>query len=160
MTWKHITCDEFDTVSPHDCFADKIVKGDDSVTFSFSDGLWLSHLHPANPHGQTAKTAHAEISLKCEGNHKDAPLIYLFKPTRLLGRNVMTRRVSVTLDKFAKFVNSGKWELELLDVYRAYRTILLKGVIHSGTDMFECELYITCDRVEYRWNELQQDRFW
>lgn len=160
MDWNHISPDALDTISPHDCVADKLILNEESITFNFSDGFWVSHLHPLNSHDKTIRTTKAHLCLLGNSINEYVPLIYIYKSVWLFGKLLLTKRIFVEWDKFIENINNGKWQLEFIDIYRDYSSVLIKGVLHAHKKMIECELTLLCNRVEFRWNDFQENRFW
>ncbi len=160
-TWNHVLNNEFDLITPHDCFTDKITCHCRTLTFSLSDGFWVSHLHPLNSSDKTVRTDASEIRIISEASGNNIPLVYIFKPVIRFGKTRFCRRDIISIEELADQINSKKWSLELLNIYRDGGLVLLKGMIHiPKKHSWECDISLSFDKVEYCFNELRYEMTW
>ncbi len=155
--YKH--CDEKeDTISLHDCRAEKAILRDGVLSFFFSDGFWINSRNACNETNQTVKTDESEVRFYLESGDKWDVTVYVFtdKGTRKAIRKEWKAK------KLIRSINSGKCQLEFLYQYRGYNTRIIECCLWFDKKPYfkKCLLKISTNKVIYCWNDLCEDRIW
>ncbi len=145
----------------HDCFADRISFEDGILTFYFSDGFWISSNHPDNSFNNTVRTDASEVRfMLLDGDECDAR-IYVHS---LRVRRPMLKylRSEIRLYDFIRNVNSGKFRLEFLYLYKGYNSYFFECWLWQSKKPYhrECQLTIDASGVCYHWNKLRPECPW
>ena len=158
-TYQHIDESDFH-ITLHDCRADTISLSENTLTFHFSDGFWISSEHAHNHLGQTVRTDPAEVRFRlCEDEMcGDVVKLHVFTEKKH-GKAI---RKTWNLKKLMKKINSGQYQLEFMYVYKGYLTVLYDCLLWSKKKPWfrECELRIPTEHADFCWNNLLPDRQW
>lgn len=160
--WKYAEHNAYTSISLHDCRSNSITVNGLDLIFDFPDGFWITPASPHNPHESPVKTGSAQLCI--HGVFADAPFdaIDLYKTVRVFGKPIFCRRLQPEYADFLKLFQSGKYELEFITEYHASISSLYQCRIwkkNSGLDS-ECQFEISAKSIEYRWNDIRNDRKW
>ncbi|MBQ8687827.1 MAG: hypothetical protein IJ512_04680 [Ruminococcus sp.] len=157
MTWKHNTSDG-SGISLHDCRATHAYIENGALVLEFENGFWMTADSRFNPYGVTCRTDTSQLRI-CKFDIQD---IYLFDEIRLLRRHIGTLRKSIPIEKLLENINCGKWQLEFLYEYHAWRRVLFECMIWFDKRPYSkaCQLSVCCDEMRYFWNRICEDKTW
>jgi len=161
--WKYFSisdCDKINlhnAISLHDCYVTKIIA-DKDLMFEFSDGFWIVETNKQNPYGQTLRTDKSQIYF----TEFDIDNIYIFKKFSILRRIIRTSRIEVSLEKLISNINSGKWQLEIIDEFHKGSNVLFNTSLYleNRSKHMECQIIIEYKKMNYFWNNICEDRPW
>lgn len=156
--WKHFEKSENAKISLHDCIATRAFIEDNNLYFEYDDGFWIIGTNENNLYNNTFGTDISQLKI-CNFEVVD---IYVFSEFRLFHHLINTRRVSIKLETLIRNINSGKWKLEFLYTYQAYRGVLFHCCIQMKHRPYhkECQIVIDCDDMEFFWNNICKDKPW
>lgn len=158
--WKYTELDAYNTISLHDCKAATITFGGSDLIFDFPDGFWLTPVSSHNDHALPIKTGPAQLCLRVISEDAPFDAIDLYKTVRIFGKDVFCRRLQPDHSMFLKLFQTGKYDLEFISEYHAPKSSLYQCCIwkrNSGV-YADCQLELTFESIEYRWNEIRYDR--
>ncbi len=156
--FKHNDPDEChdNTLTLHDCAAEKIDYSEGVLRFSFPDGIWIFPRHSENKLNKTVRTDAATADFSVE-DIDDISVDVFTKG--LFGR----KTVEIwDMDELMRAVNCGKCVIEFIFQYRTYFEQMWRCAIRSRRKPYyrECQLHLPKTRAVYRWNSLRADREW
>ena len=145
-------------LSLHDCRADRMELKDGVQSFWFSEGFWVTSVHPENPTGKTVRTDAARVDFLLRnpgGEDVGADVFHCLKSPFALRR-------SYDLLRFMEIVNRPGWGLEFLYQYPDYWNRIIECVLCLPKRPYwkECQLKLDVSEVIYRWNNLRPDEEW
>ena len=158
MTFKHNDPDCFQgkEISLHDCIADRIFCQNEVLRFCFPEGIWITPSHPENGLQNTVRTDAAIVDLQIRD--MEDVVIRVFVPG-FFGKTYV-RYWSV--EELMKNINSGKYTLEFISLYRAYAEQLWICELHSAKKPYfqTCQIHLPETEAVFRWNELRSEYTW
>ena len=160
--WKFTEQNAFDSISLHDCRADKIELDGNDLILHFSDGFWITPASSYIDHDTPLKTGPAQVRIHSLGPFPALDSIDIHRPIRLFGKELICRRCQPDAEDFLKLVNAPEFELEFINEYRnSVSTLYECWIWRKGRGMFaECQFRTVFKSVEYCWNEILPDREW
>lgn len=138
----------------HDCRATKILFFNNTLSFVFNKGFFVSESSKYNGLKKTAYTDESEVRFNLSGKKAEANItVYIYSDV-----DNKSIREEIPFYKFAEDINSGT-ELEFLYSYIGDNSFIFKCWIWFDTEPYhkECELTIFADEVTYFWNNLFAD---
>lgn len=160
--WKYSEVDAYNSISLHDCRTDDIkIEGSDLV-INFPDGFWITPVSKHIDHDRPLKTGPSQLYFNGFDFDPHWHTADLYKPLRLFGKEILCRRIRLTLSELRKLVNDGKHELEFITEYHNSISCLYQCWLWKKDRGMEadCQIYFTAKSIEYRWNEILPDREW
>ncbi|MDE6434699.1 MAG: hypothetical protein K2L07_10795 [Lachnospiraceae bacterium] len=151
--YKYSDHNEKDDISLHDCRATKIVASDDTLSFIFKEGFWVSERNIHNSNKKLSYTDESEVKFKALYEDIESNItIYVFTDTNEENKTI---REFIPLDTFVEEINGGM-ELEFLYSYKGYQSFIFECMIWFDNEPYhkECVIIISADEVVYSWNTL------
>ena len=144
------------TLSLHDCVAEKVCYSDGVLRFYLSDGLWLLPAHDANELNKIVKTDAAVVDFRIKDPYDIT--IRVFTQRRFRKTYVECWELRDLIDA----VNSGKCIIEFIYQYRTFFEQMWSCAIRSGEKPYyrECQLHLEQTEAVFRWNNLLPEREW
>ena len=160
--WKYSELNVFDSISLHDCRAERMELDGDDLVIYFPDGFWITPASPYIDHDTPLKTGSAQVRIQSPGPFPALDSIDIHRPIRLFGKELLCRRFQPEAEDFLKLINAPAFELEFINEYRNSVSALYECWIwRKGRGMFaECQFHTVFQNVEYCWNEILPDREW
>ena len=160
--WKYTERNAYSSISLHDCKSDSITIYGNNLIVEFPDGFWITPASSHSDHDKPVKTGPAQLCI-C-GVYAEEPFdaIDIYKTIRLFGKKLLCYKHQPQYTDFLKMFQCGKYELEFITEYHSSASSLYQCWIYkknSGIDS-ECQLEITAECIEYRWNEILYKREW
>ena len=143
-------------ISLHDCRATKILLIDNTLSFVFKDGFFVSENSEYNHLGKLAYTDGSEVRFDLPDKKAEADItVYVYSKSD--AGNISIRE-EIPFRKFAEDINSGM-ELEFLYSYTGGGSFIFNCWLWFDAEPYhkECELIIFADEVRYFWNNLFAD---
>lgn len=159
--WKYTAINDYPNISLHDCHIVKVHIDLSDIVFEFNDkGFWIMENNSQNPFKKTLRTDKSEVRFR--GIDVDSTRIYLFKTYHLFKKAVLTRRIELTLEQFAKKINNGEWEFEFVDELYAWSRAGFDGYVwfNKKPYEYECQIRLFFNEMIYSWNKICEDRPW
>ena len=160
--WKFTEQNAYDSISLHDCRADRIERDGNDLLFHFPDGFWITPVSPHIDHDSPLKTGSAMVRVCGQGDWEPLDSVDLYKMIRILGKEILCCRIRLDAADFLNIINDGKHELEFITEYHNGVSALYqcwlwrkdRGVVG------DCQLEMVIERVEYCWNDILPDHEW
>ncbi len=143
-----------DSLSLHDCVAEKIEVFDGCLRFVMPDGFWITPKHKCNNTKYILKTDASVVDFRID----DIDDIIV----RVFTRGVNNRKTNVEFWKIIDLirgVNNGDYSIEFVYQYRSYFEQMWYCAIHSKKKPYykECQLHIPQTEAVYRWDDLRPE---
>ena len=160
--WKFTELNAFDSISLHDCRADKIKLDGNDLVIDFPDGFWITPASAHINHDSPLKTGPAQVRIHSLGPFPALDSVEILRPIRIFGKELLHRRYQPEAMEFLNQMNAPKFELEFISEYRNSVTALYKCWIwQKGRGMYaDCQIHTVFSRIEYCWNDILADREW
>ena len=144
------------TLTLHDCVADKVSVFNNTLRFTFPDGLWVTPLHEDNTSDKTLKTDAAVVDFCVE--NIDNIKVHTFTRTLFGKTKVETWNIHILMNA----INNGECTIEFITQYRAHFEQMWLCVLHSKKKPYyrECQLHLPGTEATFRWNDIQLEREW
>lgn len=155
--YKHCDLDDC-YISLHDCRAEKMSFDKGILSFTFSDGFWITQQHSLNRSENTVLTSSSQVDFTIIGEEICGIEISIFRKKR---SGTVIREDWEPLN-FINAVNAGDFEIEFITQYKSYQSFLFKCWVWFNKEPYhsECEIILHSGSVLYRWNDLRYDRCW
>ncbi len=156
--FKHIDLDDShdETLTLHDCIAEKVYLSDDILRFYFSDGFWIIPCHTENNLNKIVRTDKAVVDFLIK--NIDDITIRVFK------RNVLKKTYVVywKITDLINAINKKNFTIEFIYRYRTYHEQMWYCIIRSKNNYrsYECQLHLPNTLATYYWNDLRPDCVW
>ena len=145
-------------ISLHDCRATELKLGEDSISFIFDDGFYITKDCKENGSGVLWYTGRSEVVFGDidTKNIGEYVTVCLFSGTDSEGNAV---RDEITVPKLAKKLKSGM-ELEFLYTRKENKAYTFDCWLWFDTEPYhkECELRISSESMNCFWNELFEEK--
>lgn len=158
--WKYTEIDAYDSISLHDCRTDDIKIDGNDLVVNFPDGFWITPVSKHIDHDRPLKTGPSQLRFRGLGTDSVIDSVDLYKTTYLFQKPILCRRIQPEVADFLKLINDGTHELEFLYEFHSSVSALYKCCVwkkNCGMEA-ECQLELTAKSIEYRWNEICEDR--
>lgn len=158
--WKYVEFDAYNTISLHDCRADQLWMEGEDLIVSFPDGFWVTPASHHIDHHTSLKTGSSQLRFIGLGADSVIDHAHLYKTTYLFHKPVLCRRITLEAEKLMKLVNDREYSLEFLYEFHRSPSRLYQCCLWRRNYIMEsdCQLEITAKAIEYRWNEIRNDR--
>ena len=163
--WKYTATNAYPSISLHDCRSNDIQIDGRDLIINFPDGFWITPVSSYIDHDRPLKTGPAQLCIRGFLENFEFDSIDVYKTTHIFGKPVLCRRLQPEDSAFLKLFQKGKYELEFITEYhKGYMPILslYQCMIwyKKFRKWYECQFEMTAESMEYRWNEILQDREW
>lgn len=156
--YKHIDADlcHDNTLTLHDCVAERIEYSEGILRFIFPDGFWIMPNHNDNNLGETVRTDSAVVDFRIK-NIDDVTL-------DVFSRSIFnkTRADTWRINELIQYVNNGICKIEFIYQYRSSFEQMWKCAIHSNKKPYyrDCQLHIPSTEAVFYWNKLRPECEW
>jgi len=160
--WKYKELNAYDSISLHDCRADRITLEGDNLIFDFPDGFWITPASSHIDHDRPLKTGPAQLRIHTINSVAPFDTLDLFKTSCFFGKPLLCRRLQPEDSAFLNMFQSHKYELEFITEYHSSIFALYQCWIWKKNRgmVAECQFEVTAKSIEYCWNEILVDREW
>ena len=160
--WKVIEQNAYDSISLHDCKANRIERDGNDLLFYFPDGFWITPFSHHIDRDRPLKTGPAMVRFRGLSDLEPLDYMDLYKTVRILGKEILCRRVRLDAADFMNIINDGKHELEFITEYHNGVSALYQCWLWSNNRGVEgdCQFEMVLESVEYCWNDIQSDHEW
>ena len=145
-----------ETLSLHDCIAEKVCLSDNVLRFYFSDGFWIIPSHKDSYLNKIVKTDEAVVDFLFE-NINDIT-ICVFK------RNIFKKTYVEywEVNDLMNAINKKNFTIEFIYQYRKYNEQMWYCIIRSKNNYYtyECQLHLPNISATYYWNNLRPNCVW
>lgn len=144
------------TLSLHDCIADKVYYANGTLRFELPDGLWITSIHAGNALNKTVKTDAAAVDFTVE---KLSDMTVRVFTRSFFGK---TKAELWEMEDLIKRINHGECTLEFIYQYRSYFEQMWYCAIHSPRKPYyrECQLHLPKTEATFYWNHLRPECEW
>ncbi len=144
------------TLTLHDCIANKIAFKDSTLRFTLSDGFWITSNHNDNNLGKTVRTDAAIVDFHIDDINDIT--IHVFTKNIFKKTNVE----SWDMNELMEDINNGKISIEFITQYRTHFEQLWRCAIRSKKKPYyrECQLHLPETKAIFRWNNLRAECEW
>ena len=144
------------TLTLHDCVAERIDFCDGYLRFVLTDGFWITPNHNDNNFGNTVRTDAAIVDFNIRNMSDITVRVFtpsIFKKTKV---EIWEMR------ELMQTVNSGSCSIEFISQYRAYFEQMWHCAIRSKKKPYyrECQLHLPETEAIFRWNNLRAECEW
>ena len=156
--FKHNETDDChgNTLTLHDCIAEKVTFCDGILRFYLPNGFWITPEHDENILDKTVRTDAAVVDFLISDS--DEISVDMFKKSLFNKTMVESWEINDLIDA----INKGDFSLEFVYQYRANFEQLWQCVIHTKKELYymECQLHLPEAQATFRWNNLRPDQEW
>ena len=159
--YKYTDTNSFPNISLSDCRIEKVRLENRDVIFELDDdGFWLTDAHPQNPHKQLLRTDKSELRLV--NADPDFTSISYHEDICFAGKKLFTKRVEVSMGDFMSNINSGRWNLYVVDEHYGYRRVIMCCQLFTNKRPYAADVQIQAFFKEsrYSWNKICEDIPW
>ena len=144
------------TLTLHDCVADKVSLSNNTLRFTLPDGLWVTPLHEENTSDKTIKTDAAVVDFFVETLNDIK--VCVFTRTFFGKIHVETWDIHTLVNA----IKNGECTLEFITQYRTHFEQMWQCVLRGKKKPYyrECQLHLPGAEATFRWNDVQPNREW
>jgi len=144
------------TLTLHDCIADKVDCCDGFLRFHFPQGFWIYSGHAENNTGKTVKTDAAVVDFFIED--LDEIKAHVLTPKLFGTKKEELWEVKDVID----LINGGNCSIEFIYQYRTFFEQMWECAIRSEKKPHyrRCQLHLPKSKAVFRWNNLRNDCVW
>lgn len=144
------------TLTLHDCVAEKVCFLDGFLRFYLPDGLWITPVHDANDLNKTVRTDAAVVDFRIE--NVDDIIVQVFTRYRFRKTKVEIWEMRDLMNA----INKGDCTLEFIYQYRTHFEQMWHCAIRSKRKPYyrECQLHLPETDAVFCWNHLRPEHEW